>query len=114
MPVFAEFTGGLGIILGTTGGYIIGFLATAVVYWLFGKLTYHEKLWFRVIVLILGTGACYTFGTVWFMTVYARQVEAIDLGTALAWCVTPFIIPDLIKIALAAVISDRLKKHVRF
>ena len=34
LPVFSGFRGGLGALLGTTGGYILGFLALALVYWL--------------------------------------------------------------------------------
>ena len=34
MPVFSGFRGGMGVLLDTTGGYIIGFVAAALVYWL--------------------------------------------------------------------------------
>ena len=114
VPVFAGFSGGLSVILGTTGGYILGFLANAAVYWAFEKLPHHEKLWMRLTALVLGTVLCYVFGTAWFMFVYARQVEAIDLGTALSWCVTPFLGSNVLKLALAVLISDRVKKYVKF
>ena len=43
VPVFAGFTGGIGIVLGTTGGYIIGFLFSGLIMWameqLLGKKT---------------------------------------------------------------------------
>lgn len=114
VPVFAGFSGGLGSILGTTGGYIIGFLANAAVYWAFEKLPHHEKLWMRLTALVLGTVLCYVLGTAWFMYVYTRQVEAVTLGQALAWCVTPFLGSNVLKLALALGISDRLKKYVKF
>jgi biotin transport system substrate-specific component len=46
------------------------------------------------------------------MVVYARTTGAIGLGTVLGWCVIPFIIPDLLKIALAFVLSSRLRKLI--
>ena len=33
LPVFAGFSGGVGVLFGTTGGYIIGFLASALLMW---------------------------------------------------------------------------------
>ncbi|MBR4319480.1 MAG: biotin transporter BioY [Oscillospiraceae bacterium] len=114
VPVFAGFSGGLGVILGTTGGYIIGFLATAGVYWAFEKFPQHEKLWLRLTALVLGTVLCYVFGTAWFMYVYTKQTEAIDLATALSWCVTPFLGSNVLKLALAIIVSDRVKKYVKF
>ncbi|MBR1824008.1 MAG: biotin transporter BioY, partial [Ruminococcus sp.] len=45
------------------------------------------------------------------MYAYARNVEAVSLGQAMKWCVTPFVPFDLIKMALAIIISDRVKKY---
>ena len=112
IPVFAGFKGGIGALLGTTGGYIIGFLFSALIMWgmevLLGK-----KLWVQAVSMVLGLLACYAFGTIWFMVVYARSSGAIGLMTALGWCVFPFILPDAIKIALALVLSKRLAKLIR-
>ena len=58
--------------------------------------------------MVLGLVVCYAFGTAWFMVVYARTTGAIGLWTALGWCVFPYIIPDLAKIALALMLSKRL------
>ena len=112
LPVFAGFSGGIGILLGTTGGYIIGFLFSALLYWAMTKAL-GEKTPVMVAAMVLGLIVCYAFGTVWFMTVYARTSGAIGLGTALGWCVIPFIVPDLVKIALAVVLTRILKPHVK-
>ena len=112
LPVFAGFSGGLGALLGTTGGYIIGFFFSALLYWAMTKVL-GEKTPVMVVAMVLGLIVCYAFGTVWFMTVYARNSGAIGLGTALGWCVIPFIIPDLVKIALAVGLTRLLKPHVK-
>lgn len=108
-PVFAGFSGGIGCILGSTGGYIVGFLFSALVMWamehFFGK-----SRWVLAISMVIGLLVCYAFGTAWFMIVYANNTGAIGLWTALSWCVFPYIIPDAIKIALALVLCKRLAK----
>lgn len=111
LPVFAHFTGGVGILFGTTGGYIIGFLFSALLYWGLERFI-GGKATLKITALALGLLVCYAFGTAWFTVVYARESGAVGLGTALAWCVLPFIIPDLIKLALAWGLSTVLKRHV--
>lgn len=112
LPVFAGFSGGAGVLLGTTGGYILGFLLTGLLYWGITKLL-GEKFWVMVLSMVLGLAVCYAFGTAWFMLVYARQSGPIGLGTALGWCVFPFILPDLGKIVLALILTKALKRYVR-
>lgn len=113
LPVFAGFNGGLGILLGTTGGYIIGFLFSALLYWGMTRVL-GTGTPVMVAAMVLGLVICYAFGTVWFMQVYVRTAQkAVTLGTALGWCVIPFIVPDLVKIALAVVLTRLLKPHVR-
>ena len=127
LPVFAGFKGGIAALLGTTGGYIIGFIFSALLMWalekpvssLFGKETGADskkniflKMAGPAISMILGLIVCYIFGTAWFVIVYTNTKEPIGIMTALGWCVFPFIIPDLIKIALALVLTLRLRKFV--
>lgn len=109
IPVFSGFTGGIGILLGSTGGYIIGFIFSALVMWLIHSLL-GKKLWVQVLSMAIGLIVCYAFGTAWFMFVYIKQNGAVSLMTVLGWCVIPFIIPDIIKIVLALVVSKRLTK----
>lgn len=111
LPVFAGFSGGLGQLLGNTGGYIIGFFFSALVTGLVMK--YFGK---RPVVLVVGFAigllVCYIFGTAWFIYFYSNAKGAIGLATALSWCVTPFIIPDAIKIGLAVLVVKRVEKSV--
>lgn len=112
VPVFAGFAGGLTAILGSTGGYIVGFLFSALVMWAMETLL-GKKTWVLALSMVVGLVVCYAFGTAWFMTVYAKNTGAIGLMTALGWCVFPYIIPDVIKIVLALAICKRLAKAIR-
>lgn len=108
-PVFAGFSGGIGCILGSTGGYIVGFLFSALVMWAMEHFL-GKKKWVLALSMVIGLLVCYAFGTAWFMIVYANNTGAIGLWTALSWCVLPYIIPDAIKIVLALVLCKRLAK----
>ncbi len=113
VPVFSGFKSGPGVLLGTTGGYIIGFLFTAIIVGVMTKML-GNKLWVYVVSMILGIAVCYVFGTAWFIIIYNHNnADAVSLATVLGWCVTPFIIPDLVKIALASFLCLRLKKHIK-
>ncbi len=111
IPVFAQFHSGIATLFGTTGGYIIGFLFGALIYWLITTLL-GSKLVPMAVGMVAGLLVCYAFGTLWFMQVYSQSKEAIGVVTALGWCVFPYIIPDLTKIVLAIILSKRLSKYV--
>ena len=111
VPVFAGFSGGLGILLNNTGGYIIGFLFSALVMWAMESL-WGKKPVIQILSMVVGLIVCCAMGTIWFMVVYTRTTGAVGIGTVLGWCVIPFIIPDLVKIALAFVLSRRVRKLV--
>lgn len=113
LPVFSGFTGGFGILFGSAGGYIIGFIFSALVVGLITKY-FGKKMPVLVISMIAGLLVCYLFGTLWFMFVYARNTGTVGLSTVLSWCVIPFIIPDAIKIALAAIIVNRVSHYVKY
>ena len=111
VPVFSNFNSGIGAILGTTGGYIVGFILMGILYWLFEKIS--DKIYIRAAAMAVGLLLCYTFGTAWFMVVYARDSGAIGLGTALGWCVIPFILPDIAKLIVALLLSAKLRKILK-
>ncbi len=111
LPVFSGFTGGIGHMFGPTGGYIIGFLFSALVMWLIERLC-GRSMKVLVFAMTMGLVTCYVFGTAWFMVVYARTTESIGLMTALGWCVFPYVIPDAVKIILAAVMTRRIRPAI--
>lgn len=110
LPVFAGFTGGVGKLMGPTGGYIVGFVFTALCYWL-GERLFGKRFGARLAGMIVGLIVCYAFGTVWFVQVYSAT-KPISYASALAVCVFPFIIPDIAKMLLAFLTDEILKKHI--
>ena len=102
VPVFANLSGGPGIVLGMTGGFIISFPIMAFISGLGSKKSVKSPLlWLW---LILGAAANYVVGTVWFMAVANSSVYA-----ALAACVIPFIPTAILKIILAGFFGTMLR-----
>lgn len=112
VPVFGGFSGGIGILLGSTGGYIVGFLASALLMWAMEKLL-GSRLWVLALSMVLGLMVCYFVGTLWFMAVYTRTTGPVGLAAVLGWCVIPFILPDLVKIVLSLFLTNRLRRFVK-
>lgn len=112
VPVFANFGAGPGVLLGVTGGYIVGFIFTAAIV---GGAVSHfcKKIPVYIISMVLGVAVCYIFGTAWFMVWSSTNGSAATLSGALMSCVVPFIVPDLVKIALATLICAKLSKYIR-
>ena len=100
VPVFSGFRGGIGVLLSNTGGYIVGFVLLALIYWLFTSLL-GQRLYARIIGMILGLVACYLFGTVWFLFAYSDIKNMSEMIPVLQICILPFIIPDIAKMFLS-------------
>lgn len=99
LPVFSGYSGGPAKLAGPTGGYLIGFIFTAVISGIFIKL-YHKKAIPSILGMVLGMIVAYLFGTAWFI------IEAgCTLWYALTVCVFPFLIGDAVKILVAAKIG---------
>lgn len=111
LPVFSGFMGGAGALFGPTGGYLVGFLAGALAYWPIERI-WGDRKWGAALGMCSALLACYAFGTLWFMNVYARTSGKIALSAALGMCVLPFVLPDLAKLALALLARKRLQKRL--
>lgn len=111
VPVFSNFKSGFGVLLGSTGGYMVGFIFTALIIGTVSDKT--DKIWAMVLSMIAGILVCYAFGTVWFAVVYAKTNDAAPLLSILGWCVFPFLLPDAVKIAIASILTIKLKKYIK-
>lgn len=126
IPVFSEFKNFYALIGGPSAGYVIGFIFTALIVGftsdklhLIGEKTQSKvksqilQLIVLAVAMVVGVAVCYVFGTLWFMLIYKGSATAENLQIALAYCVYPFIVPDLIKIIVATVLVNRLKKYIK-
>lgn len=107
LPVFAGFTGGVGVLFGKTGGYIIGYILDAFIVGLI-VARWGDGFFKCCIAMAAGLAACYIFGTLWFM-----HITGTGLWMSLVYCVFPFLAGDAVKIGLAAYLTRRLKKALR-
>ena len=108
-PVFSAFRGGLGALLGTTGGYIFGFMLTAILYWILTSIK--DTPLTRLMAMIFGLLLCYGCGSWWYMTRYLSSGD-LTLGLVLVKCVLPYLIPDAVKLGLAWILTGKLKRFV--
>lgn len=106
VPVFASFSGGPGRLVGPTGGYIIGYILMALVIGMIVEKA-KRKFYIYVAAMSIGTIACYTLGTVWY--VFSTKTALLP---ALAACVFPFLPGDIIKIIFASLIACQLQKRI--
>ena len=119
VPVFAGFKGGPASFLGPTGGFLVGFAVASLVWILLEKLLRDKmsssavkRILYGVINAVICEVVMYTIGVIWFMVVYGQQTGPVGLGATLTMCVVPFIIPDIVKIAVAIVIGERAGKLI--
>lgn len=107
MPVFSGFSGGLGKILGPTGGYIMGYPVLALVAGVAVERFPNQRL-LQLLGMILGTAALYALGTAWF----CFQSET-PLAGALSACVFPFLPGDAVKMAVACGLGPALRERLK-
>lgn len=107
LPVFAGGLGGIGRIVGPTGGYLIGYLPAV---FLIGKIANRTppRVLFDVLAMICGSVALYACGIAWL-----KILTGMTVTKALAVGMVPFLIGDALKIAAAAAIAKALRPIIR-
>lgn len=106
LPIFSNFSGGFGALMGPTGGYIIGYIPLVFITGVFAEMN-SKKHWTMIIGMLLGTVALYTFGTAWYMILTGN-----DLAKSLTLCALPFVPGDGIKIACVTAMALPLKSKL--
>lgn len=106
VPVFNGFTGGLGVVAGPTGGYIVGFIPMA---FLSGLVTerFPNNRALQFAGMLFATAVLYALGTAWFCVQAGKSLAA-----ALSVCVFPFIPGDLAKMAVAMLFGPVLRERL--
>lgn len=109
VPVFSGFRGGVDMLVGTTGGYLLGLLAAVLVSG--GLIRVTSRIHGGdIISMFCGQLVCYVSGGIWYVFVYAPS----ETGLAVSLLVTtiPFLLPDVLKIFLASSVSKRCKRFI--
>ena len=107
LPVFSGFRGGVGVLLGATGGFLFGFIPAALIVSC-GVKSCGRSVPVLFCSMLAGLIACYAVGTAWFALVYSGGEDG--LGAVLLSCVVPYIVPDLAKIAVSVYLTKRLER----
>lgn len=113
MPVFAGFQGGLGIIAGPVGGFIVGYPVAVFITGLVvekgcpcikNAAGQSSPAALCISGMSLGLLTCYSLGTLWFMV-----TTGTGIGAAMVSCVIPFIPADIIKILAGTLLISKLR-----
>ena len=97
LPWFAEGKGGVNVILGASGGYLIGFIIAGAFVGRLAELGWDRRILGAVVAMLIGNVIIYLVGVPWLIA-----VQRLDLQAGIAQGVMPFLLGDAIKLALAA------------
>ena len=107
LPVFSGFQGGIGALLGATGGFVLGFIPSVIAVSLLAE-KFAKSFLSSAVCCLPGLVICYVSGLLWYVFVYGGG----NLKSAFFVCVLPFIVPDVLKIILASTVSQRVYRIV--
>lgn len=104
LPIFANFSGGLSVVAGPTGGFILSFPIMALVAGLFAKKS--NNVFFIFLGVTIGATVNYLIGSAQFMI-----ITKSSFIYSLTVCVAPFVIFDAFKWGFAVLIGVRVKAN---
>ncbi len=99
VPFFAEHKGGTQVVLGATGGYIVGFMLAGGLVGRLAELGWDRRLGGAIGATLLGTLTIYLVGVPWLAV-----TTGISLGDAIQGGMIPFLGVDVVKAIAAAVV----------
>jgi biotin transport system substrate-specific component len=104
VSVFAQFHGGLGVVFGPMGGYLLSYPLAAAVAGVATRgaanVPRRRALWVSFLWGTVGLAVIYALGAIWLSV-----VTDLPFAVALAQGDLPFVVFDLIKIAVAALVA---------
>ena len=109
LPVFAgtpEKGIGLAYMMGGTGGYLIGFVLAAVTCGWLAERGWDRGVISTICAMLIGNALIYIPGLLWLGALYGWDKPILE------WGLTPFILGDLTKVALAAAVLPLTWKFV--
>lgn len=113
LPVFA-LGGGIAVLFGPTGGYLVGFVAAAYVTGKLAQWGWDRRVTSTILAMICGNAAIYTFGLSWLsLLVFVGRIP-VETDGLLAAGLYPFLPCDLAKIVLAAILLPSGWKLIRY
>jgi biotin transport system substrate-specific component len=105
LPVFAGFKGGIYMLALPSGGFLIGFLLAALLYWGI-TAEFSPTKWGKLIALAIAMIPCYGLGLWWMMRFLSRPATFFDYAGALS----PYLLLDAVKCFLAWQVSHALRR----
>ena len=102
LPVFHGMQGGIGVLTGPTGGFLVGYPLFA---WIMGWMIERNRS--LVFSMIAGTAGCYLLGSIWFWILTKGTVWSVLLS-----CMIPFLPVDGLKMMIAWWLTKRLKGKI--
>lgn len=112
-PVFSGFKSGAGVLFGPTGGFLTGFVFMGLVYGGVSRMLTKTRLpglAVKIVSFLCGNIVLYVSGCLTYAFLYLKQVDIPSLTASFSACVLPFLLPDAVKLAVAAIISQQLEK----
>jgi biotin transport system substrate-specific component len=97
LPFFAEHKSGASVIFGATGGYLIGFIVAGAVVGRLAELGWDRRFGGAIGMMLIGSAIIYAIGLPW-LGVVANLTPSETIAAGL----TPFVLWDAIKLAVAA------------
>lgn len=107
LPVFAKLSAGPAVMAGPTGGYIVGFILAAGLVGYLAERGWDRSVLRTALAMLCGNIAIYVPGLLWLGTVVGWDKPVLE------WGLTPFLVGDLLKLALAAALLPAAWKLLR-